>query len=312
MISRPLLLLVVVAAVVGAQVTVRGQNRGIAATIITSAPVTLLPDEERAPLATLPEGTQVQVLGPSEDGWYRISFQDSYLWGDRIGYVRATHVKVSAPLRGTSRSTLKPPAPSPAKRSSVGSRDGLSETSITAAIAAGYRQKGATQGLRLLNTGEGWTEQPAVNGSGSAMTATVRLQIYTPLTWIQQIASDAAGRGRPFGVENLTDEMTQSVLRVIATGANAATTPLRHIVLRSETRAVVVQPLSKEAFSEHVLNAKGQSAVFDGLRVTFPLEAVRELRGAGDDDEFIVAVIDAAGVETGVKISRAELQDLPM
>lgn len=309
--SRPVLLLIVLTAVFGAQVAVRGQYRGIAATIVTSAPVTLLPDEGRAPLATLPEGTQVQVLGPSEDGWYRISFQDSYLWGDRIGYVRATHVKVSAPPRETPPSAVKPPAPSPARPSTVSSR-GLSQTSISAAIAAGYQQKGVPQGLRVLDTGERWSGQLAVNGSASTTTATVRLQIYTPLTWIQQIASDAARRGRTFTAVNVTDEMTRSVLRVIATGANAATTPLRHIVLRDETRAFVVQPLSKEAFSEHVLNAKGQSAVFDGLRVTFPLEAVRELRGAGDDDEFIIAVIDAAGVETGVKISKAQLQDLPM
>lgn len=310
--SRQALLVIVIAAILSAQVAIRAQNRGTAATIVASAPVSLLPEEGRAPLATLPQGTQVQVLGPSEDGWYRISFQDSYLWGDRIGYVRATHVKVSAPVRVTPPPGSKPPASSLARPSTVSSRGGLSETSINAAIAAGYRQKGLTQGLRLLDTGERWIEQPTANGFGSATKATVRLQIHTPLTWIQQIASDAARRGRTFSVANVTDEMTRSVIRVTATGANATTTPLRHIVLRNEARAVVVQPLSKEAFSEHVLNAKGESVVFDGLRVTFPLDAVRELRGPAGNSEFIVAVIDAAGVETDVKISTAHLHDLPM
>lgn len=280
------------------------QGRGVAATIVASAPVTLLPDEGRAPLATLSEGTRVQVLGPAEDGWYRIAFQDSYLWGDRIGYVRTDHVEVST-------ATNAPP-PSPSKASDSRTYNGLSGTSINDAIAAGYRNKGFEAGLRLLDTGGKWTDAPNGNGSSAATgpSGTLRLQVHTPLAWIQQLAGDAARLNRAFSFEDVADDITRPVFRVVVTKVDPEASPIKHALLRGVTGSPVVQPLSKEAFSEHVLNANGGSAVFEGLRLTFPMDAVRQMKER--NGEIVIAVTSADGTEKNVTISKAQLHDLPM
>ena len=73
--------------------------------------------------------------------------------------------------------------------------------------------------------------------------------------------------------------MTEPVLRVVAYSGPLAggASWVRHIELRSDSKGVAVQPLSKEAFSEHVLSAAGGRSVSEGMRVTFPMEAVRRL-----------------------------------
>jgi hypothetical protein len=313
-----------VALISASMATVIAQGPRLMATVADNAPVTIAPEPGRTPLATLAEGTQVQVLGPAEDGWYRIAFQDNYLLGDRIGYVRAEHLRMaSAPLNPTAGRGGKGPGSSTTPdegRKGSGSatnrralRGGLTDSSIAEAIVAGRMQK-SVQGLRLLENGQPWTQ----SSSASIMTSRFRLQLHTPLAWIRQIASEAASDARTFKLEDVTDEMTEPVLRV--TAYSAPTNPsspnracwVRHVVLRGATKDSVVQPLSKVAFSEHVVSATGGSTVFEGVRLTFPMDAVRRLRGPRGDGEFFIGVIGAAGEEKDLKIIREYLQDLPM
>jgi hypothetical protein len=329
---RTVLLLTVVAAICGSLAAPQAQSQPVVATIAETAPVTLLPDPARTPLAMLHEGTQVKLLGPQEEGWYRISFQDNYLFGDRVGYIRVEHVR----LPGSSERTGTPPkvasngarpagttvdartTPRPSSPIRRASLNGLSAETIASAIALAHRQQGSGRGLRLLDSGAPWTR---LLSGGAESPSAVRLQIHTPLSWIQQLAADAAREARRFDVDDVTEEMTQPVLRItaLANMTNAATTPgrtprpwMRHIVLRGDARSAVVQPLSKEAFSEHVVNATGQQAVFEGLRLTFPMNAVRKLRGPRGDGDFVIAVIGTGGEEKDLKITKQHFVDLPM
>ena len=79
------------------------------AMIVGSAPVTILPDPSRPPLATLAEGTQVRIVKGEEQGWYQISFKDDR-FGDRVGYVRAEHLKVTATAANEPSTTIAPGA----------------------------------------------------------------------------------------------------------------------------------------------------------------------------------------------------------
>ncbi len=286
----------------------------ILGTISDAAPVTIVPEPGRTPLATLAEGTQVQILGPEENGWYRITFQDNYLLGDRVGYVRAEHVRVgSAPIGPAGRGT--PPASSSARKNGTASappasrpRAGLSESSIAEAIIVGQQRR--TAGLRLLDNGQRWT-------SDSAGGSRIRLQIHTPLAWIQQLAADAAVASRPFTMSDVTDEMTEPVLLIVVcaevSGApNGVDVPwVRQVLLRANGMTPV-RPAAAMPFAEHVLSAAGNSSVFEGMRVTFPLDAVRRLRGARGDAEFVIVMIGASGEEKMVPVTREYLQDLPM
>jgi hypothetical protein len=286
----------------------------ILGTIADAAPVTIVPEPGRTPLATLVEGTQVQILGPEENGWYRITFQDNYLLGDRVGYVRAEHVRVgSAPIGPAGRGT--PPASSSARKNGTASapptsrpRGALSESSIAEAIIVGRQRR--TAGLRLLDNGQRWT-------SDSPGGSRIRLQIHTPLAWIQQLAADAAVASRPFTMSDVTDEMTEPVLRIVVcsevsgapTGAGALW--VRQVLLRANGMTPV-RPAAAMPFAEHVLSAAGNSSVFEGMRLTFPLDAVRRLRGARGDAELVIVMIGASGDEKAVSVTREYLQDLPM
>lgn len=296
--TRPLLIMPLVAALCTVSVPGSAQEAQVIATVAAGAPVTLLPDASRTPLATLDEGTQVKLLGAAEDGWYRVSFQDSYLWGDRIGYVRAEHVRLAA----------APPPATPAASTAVPSngtsrpraRAGLTDANLSTAISAG-RRPGTAPGLRLSD--------------GGANTR-FRLEVHTPLAWIRQLASDATRENRVFGLDDVTDEMTRGVLRVTAyavVGGGATPAPaVRHVMLRGESSDAFVQPLTTEPYAEHIVRAAGGRTVFEGLRLTFSMEAVRRLRDARTDGGLVIVVVGAGGEEAVVRVTKQQLADLPM
>ncbi len=60
--------------------------------LLTNAPLFLLPDANRTPLATLPAGTAVRVVAKEGD-WYKVIHHDSFL-GDRTGYIQAASIRV--------------------------------------------------------------------------------------------------------------------------------------------------------------------------------------------------------------------------
>jgi hypothetical protein len=321
--------LIFVAVMCASIATGMAQVQRVMGTIGANAPVTIVPERGRTPLATLPEGTQVQILGAEEDGWYKIAFQDNYLLGERVGYVRVEHLRLASPSSATPRSPVsKSPAPAPGKQpitrlgngsttsgsvgtNGRGSRGGLSDSGIADAIVTGRLSK-SPQGLRLLENGQAWTRLTATS------TSHFRLQIHTPLAWISQLASDAALESRVFKLEDVTDEMKEAVLRVtVYSGAFAPlsrnrTCWVHHVVLRGASRDAAVQPLTKVAFSEHVVSAAGGSIVFEGLRLTFPMDAVRRLRDSRADGEFVISVIGVNGEEKTLTITPAYLQQLPM
>jgi hypothetical protein len=320
--------LIFVALICASVATGLAQGQRLMGMIGDSAPVTIVPERGRTPLATLPEGTQVQILAAEEDGWYKIAFQDNYLLGERVGYVRVEHLRLASPSSSTPRSPgSRSPAPAPLKQpitrpgngsatsgsvgtNGRGSRGSLTDSGIAEAIVTGRMSK-SLQGLRLLENGQAWTRLTGTS------TSRFRLQIHTPLAWISQLASDAALESRTFKLEDVTDEMTQPVLRVTAySGAIAPsgdrTCWVRHVVLRGAAKDAVVQPLTKVAFSEHVVSAAGGSTVFEGLRLTFPMDAVRRLRDSRADGEFVISVIGVNGEEKMLRITSAYLQQLPM
>ena len=296
--TRPLLILPLVVALCMVPVPAAAQEAQVIATVAAGAPVTLLPDASRTPLVTLDEGTQVKLLGAAEDGWYRVSFQDSYLWGDRIGYVRAEHVRLAGATPPPT-----PPASSAVPSNGTGrprARSGLTDASLLTAISAG-RRTGPTPGLRLTDSGAN---------------TRFRLEIHTPLAWIQQLARDATRKNRVFGLDDVTDEMTRGVLRVTAyavSGGGATRAPaVRHVVLRGESSDAFVQPLTTAPYSEHVVRAAGAGTAFEGLRLTFSMDAVRRLRDARADGGLVIVVVGAGGEEVVVRVTKQQLADLSM
>jgi hypothetical protein len=128
-----------------------GKAQAQSGVTVASAPVRLLPDESRTPLATLPPGTSVRVIERQGD-WIRISFQDK-TYGDRVGYLRAEHLQINSPTKpaaapsppaSSSEKAANPIAPSTALPSpSAVSRTPTADRALTNATAA--RQFGNAQ-----------------------------------------------------------------------------------------------------------------------------------------------------------------------
>jgi hypothetical protein len=202
-----------------------------------------------------------------------------------------------------------------------------SNEAIEKAIAEGLKGKGSMQGLEVeeasakvgsfihaMNTGLNGYSNSAAPSSG------FRVVIYTPLTWIRQQASDAAKEYRPYTLENVREEDRAPVLRMVvypdtatevsARGASG-TASVQHVVLRDKAKKVVIQPTLKESFNENVGNAMGGKLEYVGVRLEFPLDGLRELRGAKGDQEFVVTVVGLENREKNFDIKKKHFERMP-
>jgi hypothetical protein len=172
-----------------------------------------------------------------------------------------------------------------------------------------------------LDSGQQFVAAMGAGGTGATPSNGFRLQVYTPLAWIRQLASDAAKEYRPFSVGDLNDDAVAPVLRVVAfpdtpntvtAQGMQGTSSVQHVVLRDEARRIVVQPTFKEPFTEEAANAMGGKATFVGLQAQFPLDDLREIWGPKGDREFFITVIGAGREEKDFKVKKKHFDDLPM
>jgi hypothetical protein len=176
--------------------------------------------------------------------------------------------------------------------------------------------KGRVTGLVLIDQDRAFTN--AMRTSDTTIGTGFSVRIYTPTTWLQQQAADAAKEYRPFTERDITPEMLEPVLRVIVhpdmpTQLTAAdmrrATSVQHVVLRDTARQMTVQPTTKEPFTETVSSAH-RDAAYQGLVATFPLDAVAGLRKADKNGEFYIVVVGQVG-ERAFKVKTKHFRGLP-
>jgi hypothetical protein len=197
----------------------------------------------------------------------------------------------------------------------------LSEQDKADAVRIGVKEKGKLTGLSLLDSGASFANALTVSAAhpGGTGGTGFSLRVYTPQTWVEQLASNAAKEYRPFAVSDITEEMLEPVLRVIVhpdkpttlTGAGmSGTSSAEHVVLRDESKQIVVQPTSKEPFSETASSAL-RDKTYAGIVAKFPLSALRELRGPKGDKEFLIVVVGAGTKEKEFRVKAKHFERLP-
>ena len=183
------------------------------------------------------------------------------------------------------------------------------------AVTAGLKAKGKHQGLVLRDTGQGLLSAIS-DGSGSTG---FWLEAWTPLAWVQQQASHASKEYRTMTIDDVDDAMREPVFRVIAHPDNprqvsargaAGTSSVQHLVLRSEDKKIVIQPLEKTAFTEDNKNAFGANFVMGGVIAKFPMDGLLELRGQKGDREFFITIVGATGEEKNFKVKKKHFDEL--
>jgi hypothetical protein len=195
-------------------------------------------------------------------------------------------------------------------------RQALSEQDKADAVRIGTKEKGKLTGLSLIDSGASFSNAmfaTATNPGSSGFS----VRVYTPMTWVEQLASNAAKEYRPFTVGDITDEMLEPVVRVIVypdkpthISGRAPSSSVEHVVLRDDAKRLVVQPASKEPFTDKASSAL-RDMEFVGLVATFPLDALRELRGPKGDKEFLIVVVGAGTKEKEFRVKAKHFERLP-
>jgi hypothetical protein len=196
----------------------------------------------------------------------------------------------------------------------------LTADAVAAAIQTGTKAKGKEQGLVLRDSMQSFNAAlGATNGNATASSG-FSVVLYTPTTWVQKQASDAAKRYQQFKVGDVGDELLEPVLRVIANpdvpntvtkAGMRGTSSVDHVVLQDKDRKITIQPTFKEPFDIEAANAVGGRAAFKGLNLKFPLDAVRELRGPKADRDFYIVVIGSSGEEKKFEVKKKHFEELP-
>ena len=193
----------------------------------------------------------------------------------------------------------------------------LSEQDKADAIRIGTQAKGKLTGLALTE-GMRFGDSMAASLNNTTMSTGFSVRVYTPMTWVEQLASNAGKEYRPLVVGDVTEEMTEPVLRVVVypdkpttlTGAGMqGTSSAEHVVLRDDTKKLVIQPASKEPFEDKASSALRDMA-YQGIIAKFPLESLRELRGPKGDQEFLIVVIGESK-EREFKVKQKNFDRLP-
>lgn len=200
-------------------------------------------------------------------------------------------------------------------------KQALTDQDKADAVRIGTKEKGKITGLILIDSARAISNGFVAGLNPNAMTDGVgfSLRVYTPTTWVRQIAADAAKEYRPFDAGDITDDMLEPMLRVIVfpdkptrmTGAGMAmSSSVQHVVLRDEAETLVLQPFSKEPFADTASSAL-RDVNYEGIVARFPLEGVRALRGPKGDKEFLIIVIGATRSEKTFKVKGKHFDRLP-
>jgi hypothetical protein len=276
------------------------RGRTNVAVVTTTAPIFLLPDDRRVPLVIAAQGSTVSMI--SEDGdWVNVEFSHDG-FERRQGFIQKQFVR---PREDTATAQQPSPpsqadSPSPGAAGLAADFAPLTNQQQAEAVRQGLAMKGAIAGVGLSEASSSAASAPS--GSTSPP-STLSVRLYTPRTWIEQQASDAAKQGRPFTARDITADMLEPVLRVVAHATEAAPLSGRgapggsaaeHVVLRDDSRRLVVQPLSKAPWPDSPASAASVRAA-QGLVATFPLADVRELSGPNNDRELLIVVVGYGG-----------------
>jgi len=218
------------------------------------------------------------------------------------------------------------PPEAPVRRESRGRmgprRAALSDVDIEMALRHGRSEKGKSQALIIRDAGRGWMN--ALNALADEPTegSGFWLEIYTPVSWLQQLSSNAAREYRDVSIQDLEPADLSAVLRVIvhpdmpdrvSRRGMRLSASVEHVVIRpkGDKGARVLQPVSRRTFDETAVGRHGREASFSGVESSFDLDAVADVRQQSRDGEFDVIVIGSGDREKTFSVKKKHFDRFP-
>ena len=171
----------------------------------------------------------------------------------------------------------------------------LSDAQVAVSIDKGMSKRHKLIGLTLNDVQTAILSGMACHTCGeSGYTVT----IYTPEQWIEQLAVNAKREMLPFGVSDVTPDMREPLLHVVALPSRAAyingaglsgASSVHRVVLAGKDKAQVIQPVGNENGSLQD-NSAFRSIDYGTATSTFQMLDVDKIRG-DDNGEFFVVVV---------------------
>jgi hypothetical protein len=201
-------------------------------------------------------------------------------------------------------------------------RAGLSREAIEDALRHGQAERGKNQALVLRDTGRAISNVLSTLADEPTEGSGFWIEIYTPLSWIAQLASDAARDYRDLSPRDLDDDDLRPVLRVIvhpdmpdrvSHRGMRLSQSVEHVVIkpRKDKHAPPLQPLSRREFDETAVGRHGRRATFSGVEAAFDLQAVAGVIQDSRDGEFDVIVVGAGYRDKSFGVKRKHFDQLP-
>jgi len=151
-------------------------------------------------------------------------------------------------------------------------------------------------------------------GLFSGAGAGYRITVYTPRTWVAQLARRV---GERLSVADVAPADRASLLRVVVApsaptlGASRdQSSAVLRVLLLDERRRGQLLPEAFQSFAARHRDLLGGARALNGMEAAFPLEDLDALRG-GPDREFFVRV-EGTGYSKDFKIKRKHFVRLPM
>lgn len=172
----------------------------------------------------------------------------------------------------------------------------LNDSEVAAAIEKGSREQPHAIGLTLLDIQTALLSGMTCKTCGQSGYTVV---IYTPVKWIEFQAALAKRQLRPFAFANVTPEMRDPILRVLALPSKAdyitgqglsLSSSVSRVVLTDKTKNTIIQPLTNEQGNVES-NSAFRSVNYTSASASFSLTDVDTIRGEDDKGEFFVVVV---------------------
>lgn len=192
--------------------------------------------------------------------------------------------------------------------------DLLPDGQVRDAITSGSldsNKSGDNIGLKLEDSGQKWAS--AVNKNNTTHSG-FAVRMLTPRSWIAWNAHEAKRSYKPYTITDVTEWDRLPVLRVIvkpdtpdyvvAGAGMRASSSVEHVVLRSEDKRDVIQPISIEPYEVESKNAMGGSKSYNGVVAIFSMVDLTKLRTSNENSEFFVTVVGEKGKERNFKVKQ--------
>jgi hypothetical protein len=198
----------------------------------------------------------------------------------------------------------------------------LSDSAIALALRHGRSEKGKNQALIIRDAGRGLMNALSALADEPTEGSGFWIEIYTPISWLEQLGSDAARDYRDISFRDLEPDDLAASLRVtvhpdmpdrVTHRGMRLSASVDRVVIRPKGRKDVraLQPLSTRTFDETAKGRHGRTASFAGVEAIFDLDAVNEMRELSREGEFDVIVIGEADREKVFSVKKKHFDRLP-